>query len=75
MTENKELLPFSDIEAATRGEAEAMERVLKHYEGYIRYLSTRKLRREYGSGYSGVDQDIYDRLKAKLIRAVLDFEV
>lgn len=75
MTENKELLPYSVIEAATRGEAEAMERVLKHYEGYIRYLSTRKLRREDGSGHSGVDQDIYDRLKAKLIRAVLDFEV
>ena len=73
MTGDK-LLPYAVIAAATRGEVEAMERVIKHYEGYMRYLSTRKLRREDGSGYLGVDRDIYDRLKAKLIRAVLEFE-
>ena len=73
MTGDK-LLSYAVIAAATRGEAEAMERVIKHYEGYMRYLSIRKLRREDGSGYSGVDRDIYDRLKAKLSRAVLEFE-
>ena len=37
----KELLPLSVMEAAHAGDAMAMERVLRYYEGYINKLCTR----------------------------------
>lgn len=40
-----ELLPLSVIEAARAGDAEAVERVLRYYEGYINKLCTRTLLR------------------------------
>ena len=36
-----DLLPFHIIEAASAGDTEAIQVVLKHYEGYITALSTR----------------------------------
>lgn len=54
---------------------EAMKMVVQHYEGYISYLSTRTLKDERGNTYYGIDEDIRDRLRSKLMRAVLDFEV
>ena len=37
------LLPFHIIKAASEGDVSAINAVLKHYEGYIIKLSTRKL--------------------------------
>lgn len=37
-------------------------------------LSVRKYRDERGNTYFGIDEDIRDRLRSRLIRAVLDFE-
>ena len=37
-----DLLPFHVIEAASTGDTEAIQAVLKHYEGYITVLATRK---------------------------------
>lgn len=61
-TENDErgLLPYPVIIAATKGDPEAMKIVVHHYESYIATLSMRKLR---------------DRLRSKLMRAVLSFKV
>ena len=36
----RELLPFQTILDATQGEPLAMEKVLKHFEGYMITLST-----------------------------------
>ena len=68
------LLPYPVIIAATKGDPEAMRIVVQHYESYIAYLSTRKLYDERGNAYYGVDEDIRDRLRSRLIRAVLDFK-
>ena len=43
---NKNLLPFDVIVAASSGEAEAIDIVLKHYKGYILALSTREYREQ-----------------------------
>lgn len=52
---NKKLIPFEIIEKAVAGEPEAIDAVLRHYAGYIKYLST----------YRGhINDDIQDRLKA-----------
>ena len=44
----KELPPLSVIHAAKAGDAEAMDCILRYYEGYINKLSTRKFHDEYG---------------------------
>ena len=69
------LLPYPVIIAATKGAPEAMKIVVQHYESYIAVLSMRKLRDERGNTYYGIDEDIRDRLRSRLMRAVLDFKV
>lgn len=61
---NKKMIPFEVIQKAVAGEPEAVEMVLRHYRGYIKYLST----------YQGhINDDIQDRLKSKLTEAILKF--
>lgn len=67
------LLPYPVIVAATNGDPDAMAVVMKRYESYIADLSMRKLRDERGNTYWGIDGDIRDRLRSKLMRAVLSF--
>ncbi|MEG2852353.1 MAG: helix-turn-helix domain-containing protein [Hydrogenoanaerobacterium sp.] len=76
-TENDErgLLPHPVIIAATKGDPQAMSIVVQQYESYIASLSMRKLRDERGNTYYGIDEDIRDRLRSRLMRAVLSFEV
>ena len=69
------LLPYPVIIAATKGDPEAMKIVVQHYESYIASLSMRKLRDERGNMYWGIDEDIRDRLRSRLMRAVLSCEV
>ncbi|EKC44457.1 protein containing RNA polymerase sigma factor 70, region 4 type 2 domain protein, partial [human gut metagenome] len=69
------LLPYPVIIAATKGDPEAMNIVVQHYESYIASLSMRKLRDERGNIYWGIDEDIRDRLRSRLMRAVLSFKV
>lgn len=69
------LLPYPVIAAAVKGDPEAMQIVVKHYESYIASLSMRKLRDERGNTYYGIDEDIRDRLRSRLMRAVLSFRV
>ena len=59
---NKKLISFEVIEKAVAGDPEAIDVILKHYSPRIKYLSK----------YRGhIDDDIQDRLKAQLIKAIL----
>lgn len=69
------LLPFHTIKAATKGDVEAINAVLRHYEGYIASLSVRKLYDEYGQPHYCVDETLRRRLETKLITKILDFEI
>ena len=69
------LLPYPVIIAATKGEPQAMNIVCQHYVDYIAHLSMRKLRDEQGNTYYGIDEDIRDRLRSKLMQAVLIFKI
>jgi len=69
------LLPYPVIIAANKGDPEAMQIVIQNYESYIAYLSMRKLRDERGNSYWGMDEDIRDRLRSKLMQAVLSFRL
>ncbi len=61
------LLPYHIIVSAVSGDVEAINTVLKHYEGYIAALSTRKLYDEYGNLHYCVDEILRRRLETKLI--------
>ena len=67
------LVPYPIILAATKGDPEAMKLVVQHFSGYIASLSMRKLYDERGNVYFGVDEEIRERLQAKLMRAILTF--
>lgn len=62
----KALVPYPVILAATKGDPDAMKIVLQHFSGYIASLSMRKLCDERGNVYFGVDEDIRQRLQARL---------
>ncbi|MDO4556038.1 MAG: helix-turn-helix domain-containing protein [Lachnospiraceae bacterium] len=68
------LLPFHIILAASEGNVEAIQAVLKHYEGYIRHLSTRKMYDEFGQVHYCVDETLRQRLETKLITKTLAFQ-
>ena len=51
-----------------------MNIVMQHYQSYIAPLSIRKIRDERGNTYYGIDEDLRERLQAKLMRAVLSFK-
>ena len=61
---NKKLIAFEVIQRAVAGEPEAVDAVLRHYTAYIKYLSIYK-------GY--INDDTQDRLKTKLVEAILKF--
>lgn len=66
-----ELLPLSVIEAARAGDAEAVERVLRYYEGYINKLCARTLYDEYCQPHVCVDEYMKHRLEIKLISSIV----
>ena len=52
-----------------------MNIVVQHYASYISHLSMRMLRDERGNTYYGIDEDIRERLRSKLMQAVLIFKI
>ena len=71
-TENNErgLLPYSIILAANKGKPEAMKVVVQHYGSYMASLSMRKLHDERGNSYWGIDEDIRNSLRLKLMHTL-----
>lgn len=68
------LLPYLVILAATKGDPDAMKIVMQHYQSYIAHLPMQKIRDENGNTYYGIDEDLRERLQAKLMQAVLSFK-
>ena len=65
------LLPMPVIEAARAGDAEAVEQVLRYYEGYINKLCTRTLYDEYGYPYVCLGEWMKHHQENKLIQAIV----
>ena len=61
---NKKLIPFKVIQKAVAGEPEAVDIVLRYYTAHIKYLSMHK---------GHINDDTQERLKAKLVEAILKF--
>jgi hypothetical protein len=71
----KGLLSFSVIEAAAGGDVDAINKVLKHYEGYIIALSAKRLYDEDGRAYLTVDGEMRRTLETKLIVKIMGFDM
>lgn len=69
------LPPYPVIEAATRGNADAMCQIVKHYEGYIAALCTRMAFDDNGVPYLCVDEEMRRRLETRLIAKTLTFKI
>lgn len=67
------LLPFPVIVAASGGDIDAINAILKHYEGYILVLSARRLYDEYGNVHMFIDDELRRELETKLIAKILTF--
>lgn len=60
------LLPYETIVQATDGEPEAVNTVLSHYAGYIRY---------YSRIYGYYNADMEDYIKSKLLASLSKFRL
>lgn len=61
---SRKLLPYETIVKAHEGNPEAVETVLSHYAGYIKYVSMMKGR---------VNADVEEHVKLKLIESLMKF--
>lgn len=71
----EKLLPFSVVAAATKGDAIAMDMILKHYEGYITKLCTRVSKDSAGNSRLYVDEEMRSFLQSQLIARTLTFQI
>lgn len=74
-SQNNGLPPFEMLKAATEGDVDAINGMLKHYESYILHLATRKMYDEYGQIHYCVDETLRRRLETKLIVKILNFKL
>ncbi len=70
-----ELLPFSVIVSASKGDVNSINAVLKYFEKYIVALSTKTLYDEFGNKHLYVDSNVRRRLETKLITKIIKFKV
>lgn len=72
---NTRLLPYPVIEAAVGGDVDAINTVLKHYEGYIIALSKRRMYDDDGNPHFVADNEFRRTLETRLIVNILQFDV
>lgn len=63
-------LPDAVIDAACAGDADAIDRVLRHYDGYINKLCVQKYIDANGDVHYDVDEYMKRRLQIKLIYSI-----
>lgn len=69
-----DLPSYEVIKAASAGEAEAMDAILKHYDGYITKLSLRVGYDVYGRPHCYVDEFLRWHLQLALMDVTLGFQ-
>jgi len=75
VAQQNHLIPYPVIEAAVRGETDAVNAVIRHYSGYIATLCKRTGRDRNGNICTYVDEELRRRLETKLIIAILGFDL
>ena len=75
MGRENSLLTFDIIQQATLGDESVLQKVVDHYKGYIRNLSTRTYIGDDGRKHCVVDEEIRERLQGKLMKVVMKFNI
>lgn len=65
------LIPYHTILAAKAGDGEAMATILRHYAPYIIRFSKRSALNDSGNLVETVDEDIRQRIEAKLMYQII----
>lgn len=68
-------IPISVIANAVAGDEKSINRILKHYEGYIIKLSLRTMIDEYGNTYMVVDNELKGRIQTAVMKMITKFQV
>lgn len=63
---------YETITAAKSGDALAMSTILRHYSRYISYYSRRTYIDKYGNRYNAVNEEIKQRIEAKLMHQIIE---
>lgn len=63
---------YSTIIAAKAGDSLAMTMILRHYSNYISYYSRRTYIDAFGNRYEFVNEEIKQRIEAKLMYQIID---
>ena len=71
----RDLIPYEVIKAATQGDVEAIEKILDHYEGYINSVSRGLYIKPNGECQYVIDRQLHDEIVVRIIEAILDFEI
>ncbi|MDF2910440.1 MAG: hypothetical protein K0Q56_1321 [Sporolactobacillus laevolacticus] len=75
MKTTHKLVPFDVIVAATDGDTDSINRVVKHYSGFIAKRSLRPMKDDYGNYQMVVDEMLRARIHTRLITKILSFEI
>jgi hypothetical protein len=70
----KETLNYRIIKAATEGDENALDSIMKHFEGYMSAIARTKIYDDDGKEIRISKREIHDRLKEKLAFAVRKFD-
>lgn len=68
-------LSYKLIKDAVSGNEEAINKLISIYDPYMKSLSVRELIDENGDEYIGIDVDLYDRLKSKLLYIIHNYKL
>ena len=66
------IISYTTILAAKAGDGEAMSKILRHYASYIAGHAKRNFYDEYGNYCELVDEDIRQRIEAKLLYQIIN---
>ena len=66
-------LNYELIKSATKGDIEAINRLMQIYEPYINKLATKRLFDRNAEEYIGIDVDLHDRVKRKLLKVIVNY--
>lgn len=68
------IIPYEIIKKAVAGDVESINMIVDFYTPYIKVLATVECVGATGKNYRIVDDEIYNRVKTKLIKKILEFK-
>ena len=68
-------LSYALIKEAVSGDGEAINKLISIYDPYMKSLATRELIDDNGDEYIGIDVDLYDKLKKKLLYIIHNYRL